>query len=48
MLTHFIEALRNGTPSECDAKVGWNALAVIEAAATSVQTGRKCTVKTRA
>ncbi len=47
MLTHFIEALRNGTPSECDANVGWNALAVIEAAAASVQTGRKCAVKTR-
>lgn len=48
MLTHFIEAVRNGTPSECDAKVGWNALAVIEAAAASVQSGRKCAVKTRA
>lgn len=47
MLTHFIEALRSGTPSESEASVGWNALAVIEAAVASVQSGRRHAVKTR-
>jgi predicted dehydrogenase len=47
MLTHFVEALRGGAPSKSDAEVGWNALAVIEAATASTQSGRREAVKTR-
>jgi predicted dehydrogenase len=47
MLTHFIEALRSGAPSRSEAVVGWNALAVIEAAATSVASGRRELIRTR-
>lgn len=47
MLTHFIEALRNGTPSKSEANVGWNALAVIEAATASVVSGRRENIRTR-
>jgi predicted dehydrogenase len=48
MLTHFIDALRAGTPSKSESVVGWNALAVIEAAAASVVSGRRETIRTRA
>ena len=41
MLTHFVEALRSGERSKSEAMVGWNALAVIEAAAISVESGRR-------
>ena len=47
MLTHFIEALRNGTPSKSEANVGWNALAVIEAATASLTSGRRENIITR-
>ena len=47
MLTHFIEAIRNGTPSQSEAAVGWNALAVIEAAAQSVTSGRREAVRNK-
>jgi predicted dehydrogenase len=47
MLTHFIEALRSGAPSKSEAAVGWDALAVIEAAAASAQSGKREEVKTR-
>lgn len=47
MLTHFIEALRSGTPSKSEAPVGWNALAVIEAATASVASGRRENIITR-
>jgi predicted dehydrogenase len=47
MLTHFIEALRSGAPSRSEISVGWNALAVIEAAVASVKSGRRETVRTR-
>jgi predicted dehydrogenase len=48
MLTHFMDALRAGTPSKSEAVVGWNALAVIEAATASVRTGRRVTIRARA
>jgi len=47
MLTHFIDAIRSGEPSPSEGVVGWNALAVIEAAAASVKSGRRETVRTR-
>jgi predicted dehydrogenase len=47
MLAHFVECLRTGAPSQSEAAVGWNALAVIEAAAASVKSGRRETVRTR-
>lgn len=47
MLTHFIDALRSGGPSRSEISVGWNALAVIEAAVASVKSGRRETVRTR-
>jgi predicted dehydrogenase len=47
MLTHFIEAIRSGTPSHSEAEVGWNALAVIEAATQSLTSGRREAVRTR-
>lgn len=47
MLSHFIEAIRSGEPSRSEAEVGWNALAVIEAATASVASGRRETVRTR-
>jgi predicted dehydrogenase len=47
MLTHFIDALRSGNPSKSEAALGWNALAVIEAAVASVRSGRREEVKTR-
>jgi predicted dehydrogenase len=47
MLTHFIDAVRSGEPSASEAEVGWNALAVIEAAARSVTSGRRERVRTR-
>jgi predicted dehydrogenase len=47
MLSHFIEALRTGAQSQSEAIVGWNALAVIEAAAASVASGHREIVRTR-
>jgi predicted dehydrogenase len=47
MLSHFIDALRTGAPSKSDAFVGWNALAVIEAATASVASGHRETIRTR-
>jgi predicted dehydrogenase len=47
MLGHFIECLRTGAPSQSEAVIGWNALAVIEAATASVQSGRRETIRTR-
>jgi predicted dehydrogenase len=47
MLTHFIEALRSGAQSKSEAVVGWNALAVIEAAAASVASGHRENIRTR-
>lgn len=47
MMTHFVEALRNGSASKSEAILGWNALAVIEAAASSVNSGRREPVRTR-
>jgi predicted dehydrogenase len=47
MLTHFIDALRRGAPSASEAVIGWNALAVIEAASASVASGRRETCRTR-
>jgi predicted dehydrogenase len=47
MLTHFIEAIRSGAPSKSEAAVGWNALAVIEAATASVASGHRETIRTR-
>jgi predicted dehydrogenase len=47
MLTHFIDALRSGAPSKSEAIVGWNALAVIEAATASVASGQRQVVRTR-
>lgn len=46
MLTHFVDALRSGQPSLSDAAVGWNALAVIEAATLSTKSGRRETIRT--
>lgn len=46
MLTHFIDALRSGASSKSEISVGWNALAVIEAAEASVKSGRRETVRT--
>jgi predicted dehydrogenase len=47
MLTHFIEAIRSGMPSQSEASVGWNALAVIEAATQSVTSGRREAVRSK-
>lgn len=47
MLTHFIDALRSGAASKSEAIVGWNALAVIEAATASVASGQRQIVRTR-
>jgi hypothetical protein len=47
MLSHFIEALRSGTLSKSEALVGWNALAVIDAAAASVASGHREIIRTR-
>lgn len=47
MLTHFIAAIRSGEPSASEAEVGWNALAVIEAATASVRSGKREQVRTR-
>ena len=47
MLAHFMEAVRTGSASRSEAVVGWNALAVIEAAAASVASGRRELIKTR-
>jgi predicted dehydrogenase len=47
MLIHFIEALRSGALSRSEAVVGWNALAVIEAATASVASGRREPIRTR-
>lgn len=47
MLGHFIECLRSGAPSQSEATVGWNALAVIEAATAAVKSGRRETIRTR-
>ena len=47
MLAHFIEALRSGARSKSEAIVGWNALAVIEAAAASVASGHRENIRTR-
>ncbi len=47
MLEHFIEVLRTGAPSRSEAVVGWNALAVIKAAAASVASGCRQKIRTR-
>ena len=47
MLAHFIEALRSGAQTKSEAIVGWNALAVIEAAAASVASGHRENIRTR-
>lgn len=47
MITHFLEALWTNTPSKSDAVVGWNALAVIEAAAESVRSGKREPIRSR-
>ena len=47
MLSHLIEALRSGAPSKSEAVVGWNALAVIEAASASVASGHREIIRTR-
>jgi predicted dehydrogenase len=47
MLTHFIDAIRGGQPSASEGVVGWNALAVIEAAAASVKSGQRQAIRTR-
>jgi predicted dehydrogenase len=41
MLTHFLDCLRDGTPSGSEAEDGRVILAVVEAAAASVQSGRR-------
>ena len=41
MLAHFIDAIRSGAPSQSEADVGWNALAVIVAAQKSVASGHR-------
>lgn len=46
MLSHFIDALRSGSPSQSEADVGWNALAVIEAAKASIASGRRESIRT--
>jgi predicted dehydrogenase len=47
MLKHFIACIRSGTPSASEGIVGWNALAVIDAATASSRSGRREPVKTR-
>ena len=47
MLSHFIEALRSGVQSKSEAIVGWNALAVIEAATASARSGHREIIRTR-
>ncbi|HVY20665.1 MAG TPA: Gfo/Idh/MocA family oxidoreductase [Bauldia sp.] len=47
MLTHFIDAIRTGKPSASEGVVGWNALAVIEAATASVKSGKREAIRTR-
>ena len=47
MLTHFIDAIRSGGPSQSEAEVGWNALAVIMAAQDSVKSGRREAVRSK-
>jgi predicted dehydrogenase len=41
MLGHFLDCIRDGTPSRSEGHVGRDALAVIEAATRSVQSGRR-------
>jgi predicted dehydrogenase len=47
MLVHFFDALRSGVPSRSEAVVGWNALAVIEAAVASVASACREPIQTR-
>ena len=47
MISHFLEALRTNTQSQSEAAVGWNALAVIEAAAASVRSGKREPIRSR-
>ena len=47
MLKHFIGCIRSGESSASEGMVGWNALAVIEAATASAKSGRRETVNTR-
>jgi predicted dehydrogenase len=47
MLSHFIACLRSGEASESEGIVGWNALALIEAAAESARSGKREEVKSR-
>jgi hypothetical protein len=47
MLRHFIACIRSGGLSASEGIVGWNALAVIDAATASSRSGRREPVKVR-
>ena len=47
MLQHFVDCLRSDSESLCEPHIGWAALAVVEAAAASTESGQRTTVPTR-
>jgi hypothetical protein len=47
MLRHFVSCIRTGELSASESTIGWNALAAIEAAVASMQSGRREIIRSR-